>query len=52
MTQEQIKHIFSQGYNRTNWKKFLSEAFPGAEILKSPEPLLGIDTHIAKSAYQ
>lgn len=47
MTYEQIHNLFKQGYNQTNWKQFLGEAFAKSRLLATPEILTGIDSNVA-----
>jgi len=50
MTQDQIHKLFKQGYNQSNWRQFLGEAFANARLLTNPETLTGIDNNVATQA--
>jgi type II restriction/modification system DNA methylase subunit YeeA len=50
MTKEQIHELFTQGYNQTQWKKFLAETFTNAQLLATPETLTEIDNTIVSKA--
>ena len=47
MDKAKIQSILQARFNQNNWKQFLSEVFSGAQLLTSPEVLIGINTDVA-----